>query len=370
MKKMGILFLFGLFLWCSLKDFQVREFQRCKIQWGQSCRDKKRNPARLADSAIGVSSALEKSLSHNREPKATGKIWGFLKKRIEDRCEKAPTVQAFQFAIWQGDLSGVPFWLIQKYQERGLLPVLALSGQHVSSLVLPMALIGVLLFRVWGSVFGRWYFWFSKAVTPLATGVLFSCASQEPSMIRTSLCSAFLLMIQGIPLVVNRIYVYGIGILGFLTAYPKNLSSTGFILSAVGALGVYGAQFFFHADQKVAKTLWLSGWFMSLVAFFFGKWVGVSLFLQWSLSFVWDELFLPILFFVGILLISLPRTFGMLVAQASEKGFNAWLAWEAQNTHITGMSLYRPTFGEVVLFLLWLCALGYWNLQRYSEVSK
>jgi hypothetical protein len=200
--------------------------------------------------------------------------------------------------------------------------------------------------------------------------LLFSFAWSEPSMVRTVLCGGIAFLIQQCPLKINLLYVTLLGSLLFLILFPGLLSSIGFVLSASGFVGVITAASFFSSKQKALSSLWLILWFMPLVAFYFGKWAGASVGFQLGMGFIWDQIFLPLLFLGGFLVWLLPESAGNEIARFEESILRGWINWEAQNADSAGISIYRPSLIEVGIFMIWLVALAYWNYTRLHSRRK
>ncbi|NBX77166.1 MAG: hypothetical protein EBQ92_11475 [Proteobacteria bacterium] len=286
------------------------------------------------------------------------------------RTVQSPSFSAVQLALWKGDLSGLPFWLLQKYREQGLLQVLALSGQHVWALALCFSCLGGLFWKVWPQTQGKTLFWARRFRTPLAAAVLFVLAPAEPSIARTSLCVFLVFLIQENPISIQPEYTFAVIGLFFFSLFPQTLFSKGFQLSLLGVIGVGILGRCFSARQKLLSILWLVTWFAAIMALFFGKWVGDSLGIQLLMGVIWDQVFLPILFLTGMVLLVLPPVLNRYLAIGCEKTVQIWLNWEAVHIKPAGSSIYRPSLAETTVFLLWLIALAYWNRERCQNVAK
>lgn len=351
----------GLFF--SVRAYQAVQVESCLSGKLGVCRFTFQNPGKLNLVKAGIFSpvkTVQPQGEHRKKRRLPLGSW----------TREAPLLKALQIGIWQGDFSLLPFWLIQKYRERGLLPVLALSGQHVWALCFCFNVVGLGLWRKFGKPRGVLFYVFSQLKAPLALGVLFSFAGSEPSMLRTVLCGGIAFLIHQIPLEINLPYATVLGALLFLNLFPELLSSIGFVLSASGFFGVITAASFFSSKQKVLSSLWLIFWFMPLIAFYFGKWVGTSLAFQWAMGFIWDQIFLPLFFLGGILVWVLPKALGSGVARLQEDLLKGWINWEAQSADSAGLSIYRPSLLEVGVFMVWLMALAYWNHKRLSNSGK
>jgi len=320
-----------------------------------------KNPASLSDSQF---------LKENSPRLSGGGISIPFRQRLLARTFTAPGFSAVQLALWHGDFSGLPFWLLQKYRERGLLQVLALSGQHVWALAFCLSFFGGFLWRFHPRPRGRLLLWSRKFKVPVSAGILLGLAPSEPSLIRTAVCVGLLFMIREIPLRVNQFYLMGSGGMFFLSIWPNFIFEKSFQLSALGITGVWTVKNCFNSKQKIAAGIWLALWFGALMAFFFGKWVGDSFWVQIGVGWLWDQVLLPFWFFGGILVLVVPQSWSVFVAQSCEKIVQLWFKWEAIHSHPSGMSIYRPSLWETGIFLGWLVALAYWNLKRCQVVTK
>jgi hypothetical protein len=88
------------------------------------------------------------------------------------------------------------------------------------------------------------------------------------------------------------------------------------------------------------------------------------------MGFIWDQIFLPLLFLGGFLVWLLPESAGNEIARFEESILRGWINWEAQNADSAGISIYRPSLIEVGIFMIWLVALAYWNYTRLHSRRK
>lgn len=319
-----------------------------------------RNPAALSDAQwVPVTKAPQ-----SRNPT------GLFTRTLLSRTFGNPNLSAIQMALWQGDFSGLPFWLLQKYRERGLLQVLALSGQHVWALALCLSCLGGMFWKVYPYPRGKLLLWSRRVKMPLAAAILLGLAPAEPSLMRTAICVFFIFLYQENPLTIEPEYAASLTTLVFLALFPQVLFSKGFQLSFSGVIGVWIMGRCFSSGQKLFALLWVVTWFIPIMAFFFGKWVGDSVLVQLFMGLIWDQVFLPLLFLLGLSILMLPPVLTKFLALGSEKILDLWLTWEALHVKTSGSSVYRPSFVEAVTFLAWLVALAYWNRERCQNVAK
>ena len=368
---MGLSF-FVLLVW-RLEKFQQNRVLSC-LQPGRrvsqlSCVWNLKNPRNLLDQKWGFQNPV-KSIQKSAWLVEEGDFKKKWMQKIFSKTVKAPTFLGFQKAIWTGDLSHLPFWLVEKYRERGLLPVLALSGQHVWALLLCLDLVILAAWRSWGKPQGNFLLKTREWRVPLLTAWLFSLASNEPSMIRTAVSAGMAFFLRKLPVHHEMAFVFLLSFLGFLIFFPEQISSRGFILSAWGMLGVCVVNQCFSPRQSIRKGLWLWIWLVPLVAGFFGVCLGKGFHYTWVLSGVWEHLILPLLFALGILLIILPKFLSDGLASLAEILLNFWLQLEGSDTENYLIFTFRPSPLEVGLFSLWLVALAYWNRRVWLLSQK
>lgn len=367
MKKWLILWgvLFG--IRGSVHRFQVREWHNCR-SGPHRCFYPLKNPARLVSQAWGLSSPGQMSKSSERFP-LSATLSTKWRQQLWSKTQRTPHLAAIQSAVWQGDLQGLPFWLIQKYQALGLLPVLALSGQHVGALA---GVLGVLFCWVgrWKKPRrGGWLLRGRQAKLPGIAFLLLTLAPGEPSLLRTLWCVLLIFFIQKIPLAVHPLFIVSTGCGVLLFFLPELLVSRGFVLSLFGVMGVLIAQYGF-SQEKLKKGLWLLLWFSGGMAFFFGEWISWGIIHQSVLAWVWDTVILPITFLLGIVLAMVPQKWSESIAIGSEWVLKQWLHWESQHLVTYKMQIFRLAEGEILLFSAWLIALALWNHKVCQSAPK
>jgi len=356
----------------SLRVSQEKAIQKCfqEIQSGKSkCFFAKKNPRSLLEQKWGLKGPVL-LLRKSRELHLSTPFQSWWVRKFERAQSKAPHFFSIQKAIWMGDSASLPFWLVEKYRERGLLPVLALSGQHVWALLL--------IFE--GLVRGFWYFWgrpqglflfrIREWRVLFATLWLFSLAFSQPSMVRTALCAVLLFGVRRLSIRIENLFVCLLGLLSFVALFPTHLNSRGFLLSSFGLVGVSLVGICFQRGRRFFGALWLLGWLMPVVASFFGVWFGKWLLFSWIVSWIWEQLFLPLLFGVGIFFAVLPEKGALLLAGKTEIALDFWLRWEASQTQGHPDWIFRPSPLEVVIFAACLAALAYWNRSIWLNAQK
>lgn len=369
MRKILNLTLLCLGLFLSVQRLSKITLEKC-FESPDSCERGYENPSLISDRQWGFESPVRSIKKSKSEKSRKNSLTNWINREIQKVSQHAPLFGAVQKAIWTGDLSELPFWLVQKYRERGLLPVLALSGQHVSSLSLVLTTLFLGLWQLFGKPRGFLYLRLRTSFKVAIAFFLLGLAPNEMSMVRTALCALVFFLIKGLPVHIERPYLVTICFLGFLVFFPDLLLSKGFVLSAHGALGVVLSSECFLEKQIFRRSVWLLIWFIPLVAFFFSNFLGTWFWLQWGMGWLWDQVFLPVSFLVGFLVFILPMGLASYLVRWAQKVLEVWLVWESRDLSSQSIWVYRPRAWEVLVFLVWLVALAYWNRMFLSRYRK
>lgn len=373
MRKILIaLFIFILLFW-KLAQFQQERILFCQNSQGglpkPSCIWPLKNPRSLLDQKWGLRKS-SKTVLKKKTPVHSVEFQNGWIKALFFKTTPAPIIFGFQKAIWTGDLSSLPFWLVEKYRERGLLPVLALSGQHIWALLLCIDVFIFWGWRAWGSSRGNLLWKIKEWKVPLMTAWLFSLASNEPSMIRTAISAGGAFIVRKIPLELETGFVFLVSVMFFLMIDPEQLSSPGFVLSAWGILGICLVNRCFEPQQIFLKGVWLWFWIAPLVAGFFGVSLERGFYFTWALSLIWEQMLLPLLFALGIALVFLPMPLSFWLSDKAESLVNFWLKLESSHTESYTVFVFRPRPTEIGVFALWLIALACWNRRVWLRSQK
>lgn len=287
---------------------------------------------------------------------------GWASHQIWSKTSETRLLSGTQLALWWGDLRGLPFWLIEKYRSSGLLAVLAISGQHVSAFVLCLSGLGALLLRFFNRPRGFYLAFWRSLKLPLTASVLFSLAGHEASVLRTLLCVFCFWVFSTLPILYNKALVCAFLLLTAILVCPPLASSKGFILSGSGVVGILLSQKMFQEGNPMIRvflsSLWTWLWLSPILLFYFGQWTGGYLAIQWIMGWIWETLYLPLFFLIGLVLIALPLDVALFFAETLEKILTLWGHWEALNANASQQWVYRPRVWEIGLFWCWLVASG------------
>lgn len=349
MFRIGILILFFVIVWGRLEK-KNREMSAVPYK----------NPGRIED---GFWQTENPALVTSRiSQKSANSFSAWTSHQIWNRTSQTRVLSGTQLALWFGDLRGLPFWLVEKYRSSGLLAVLAISGQHVSAFVLCLSCLGTLILKCLPCPRGFYLVHCRSLKLPIGASVLFSLASHEPSVLRTILCIFMLWILRGLPVFFNKAIVCFFLLLGAIFCHPPLASSKGFILSGSGVVGVLLSQKIFQKGNALRRlilsSLWTWLWLCPVLLFYFGQWTGGYLALQWGMGWIWETLYLPLFFLMGIVLLTLPLKAALFLAKIMENLLAIWGNWEALNANVLQTWVYRPRVWEIGLFWCWLAASG------------
>lgn len=347
------------FYWIQSPSFQERT---------QELTQKKAllNPASQTDSIWGLRTLVPRSEKTPSFPLGSvisvSPLSRWFKHQIWLKTSQTQWLSATQLALWFGDLRGLPFWLIDKYRSSGLLAVLAISGQHVWALVFALSFLGLKLGQFLKKNQGFYLIKLRRLQFPLAAGFLLVLAVDEPSILRTFLCVIALWKLKQIPIKFNLSYLLVFLFMLVLILCPELGHSKSFVLSAAGVLGIVLSQQLFSemnlGFQVFFVSIWAWLWLAPVVLFYFGQWAGHQLVFQFLMGWIWDQIFLPFFFLLGMALLLMSQSLSFVAAENLEKLLLVWANWEAVRAEVRALFIYRPRPWEVVLFWLWLLALG------------
>lgn len=351
-----------IFYWARSSSFQIQS---------QALTQKKilLNPAFQADSVWGLRTHLPRqekippdSFSSVSLAISDSRLSRWFKHQIWLKTSQTQWLSGTQLALWFGDLRGLPFWLVDKYRSAGLLAVLAISGQHVWALVFALSLLGGKCGQFLKKDQGFYLIKLRRVRFPLAAGFLFLLAADEASVSRTFLCVLAFWGLRQIPIKFNLFYLLVFLFLLVLIFCPELGQSKSFVLSSAGVLGIILSQQLFSGVKLVFQIffvgVWAWLWLAPVVLFYFGQWSGHQLVFQFLMGWIWDQIFLPFFFLLGLALLLMSQSLSFVAAESLEKLLLVWANWEAVRAEVSPLFIYRPRPWEVGLFWLWLVALG------------
>lgn len=261
-----------------------------------------------------------------------------------------PGVRGLVRAIWTGDTAGLPDSLVGYYREGGLLPVLALSGQHVAVLALVLRFLFRRAMRPFcGPRTPRAIFTLyregQRALSVLCAALLYVTSGAAPSMRRTLAMSVAGFALKARGLASSRLQITGSSVAVAVALDPSLVASPGFFLSAA-ATGLL-VQVAAEADPKrqireyVFITVTMSLLTLPLSAFFFTEVAWSAPLTHLALGVVWSWFLMPLGFLLPFAVRLLPQGTAAGILGALEAGWRALVrAHEASEAWVA--AVYRP----------------------------
>jgi ComEC/Rec2-related protein len=294
------------------------------------------------------------------------KFRGFLRTRFEFY----PNLQGIVWAVWTGDAQGLDPELIAMYREGGLLPLVALSGQHVG--------IWVLVFRALSGVVVRSLF-FVRALRSfyrhllvlfpvLGSLVLTISSAGTPSVLRTLAMALSVCLIRLRKGNAPTVQVVCSSAALLIAMDPGLLKGISFMLSLAGTYLLVSVMEVNNLKSAFQKYLWVSV-VMSvlsspLILFYFGRWSFLAPLCSIVLSWVWGLVIIPGGFLVPALVV-LPSGLRVPTFRLLDQGWKCLSQVQlvlAEGIHQTFFSYVRPTVWEtfalqmtcLILFRFWM----------------
>lgn len=245
-----------------------------------------------------------------------------------------PGVSGFVIAIWTGDTRGLSPQLMKFYREGGLLPILALSGQHLAGLIFLVSYVERLPFvflRKRNPVLAN------RLLGPTRRLVFFLCAfllwvtsGGAPAMLRTVAMALALGLLKW-----RAMHCASFQILTSSTALlllwdVRQAASVGLFLSVAATALTLVVFCEARLSRRFAKyffaSLWIPVLMLPVTCFFFGRISLLAPFYQTLLGWIWDLFLIPFGFALPFVVMAIPiesaRTF---LLWALERSWNIWL---------------------------------------------
>ena len=278
---------------------------------------------------------------------------------------EAPQLLGFLEAVWTGDDKGLPLSLREFFKEGGVLQILALSGQHVTAMVLIVTLLTRLgltgFFRLVG-VRGERYLGYVYQSLPIACCTLLLVTSQgSGSVVRTFGMYFALWLLRVRRMQCPPVQLAASSVACMIIWDPGLIAGAGFFLSAVATALTCQVL----AEQKIRRQL-LEFLFVvtampilvvPLSAFFFAKGAWFAPLYNLILGWLWDLLLIPVGFLLPILFAISPAPLTKFLLPHLERSWifivekhfllESWIGTAYQ-------SCVRPTWAEFLVLELLL----------------
>ncbi len=272
---------------------------------------------------------------------------------------KTPGLLAFEKAVWMGDLSGLPESLRDLFREGGMAAILALSGQHVTCLLLAVMSLQKLFF----SFFWRWlpqaikraYPFWCESLPTLAAGLLVVLSGGAPPIARTFVMAVSVLILRWRRIHCSTLQLTTTTVALLLIWQPWLADSPSFFLSGFGTALTAGVlnETKFTGRLRLyligATCLPILAWPLS--AFLFAK-------VSWSaplhnilLSWLWELWLIPCGFFLPLILGILPVGVGERLGWCCEEAWQRLILlqeWLGRVLPPLYKTCIRPTWLEWV----------------------
>jgi predicted membrane metal-binding protein len=198
-----------------------------------------------------------------------------------------PSLDALERAVWFGDTKNFSPKLVKAFEGAGLLPVLALSGQHVGILVSLLSFFLLPLRPLLGSAA------FTFFLPLLSTILLWVTSKSAPSMTRTLVMMGILLIVKARGLIISpfEVLCFCIGLV--LLSDPSTALRPGFVLSVAGIFSLMTAGHFASFFLPILIAPWIS--------YLFGTFSPHSLWASPLLCWIWELFLIPLGFLLPLL---------------------------------------------------------------------
>jgi predicted membrane metal-binding protein len=295
-----------------------------------------------------------------------GWIGGGIRRKLKMLFHSFPSLYGLVWAVWTGETKGIDPKLVMLYREGGLLPVVALSGQHVS--------LFVFLLRGISRMFVRFFFQvnrirngyrFLEMTLPVLIGCLLASTSlAAPSILRTLAMALAIVILRMRRCVTSTAQVLSVSSALLLLFDPTFVTGVSFILS------VGGTYLLIRALENISTSSWLKVYFQSAVAmsilsvpivgFYFSRTSYLAPLCQLAANWLWTLLIIPIGFLIpifgGVPYSLRVKVFFWLeegVKKINEVQLKGW-----DEVHLSYVSILRPTWWEAALLTFGLIVLA------------
>lgn len=283
-----------------------------------------------------------------------------------------PSFHGVVWAVWTGGTQGLNSDIVQLYREGGLLPLVALSGQHVSVLVfLFRAVIQFFAKPFLGRRPFRAFYKYLDLFLPMIAALLLAITSDfVPSILRTlaMALAVVLLRVRKCLSAAPQILSVSSGLL--ILWDPALINGVGFVLSVAGTYLILDVSSQVGSGSSIKKyflfSLLMPVLLLPFILFYFGQWSYLNPLCQVAISWLW-VLFLIPLGFLAPLLGTLPSGIRETVCVFLDLIIHKLNSVEIQSLeiiHSSYLSLPKLTWFEVILLEGLLLKLTYWVKQR------
>lgn len=280
-----------------------------------------------------------------------------LRQGLQELLGPYPNLRGIVWAVWTGDARGLDPELVEMYRAGGLLPLVALSGQHVSVLVVMLrgfiGLFGNLLFR-FKAIRDHYRIW--ELALPTLASLLLTLTSQgTASVIRTLAMALAICLLRMRRCLCSSTQVVCSSAALMIAMDPGLLTGISFVLSVAATFLLVEV-----SEAKSVRTSLGKYFFLStvmallscpLILFYFGRWSYLAPLTTVCFSWLWNLLIIPLGFIVPLLGI-LPGTYGHAVLSLLDSGWRFLNSGQLLTQKFILGSFYaypRPTVSETLV---------------------
>jgi predicted membrane metal-binding protein len=270
----------------------------------------------------------------------------------------------FEKATWTGNTQGISPDLIKAFFQAGLIPLIALSGQHVGAfsfvIFVFFKVFSLILWRIrfcrGGIIINKIQLGLRRAVPCLGAFFLWLTSGGQTCMERVLVMSVILygISLRGFYLTSQRLVASTLSLV--LLWSPEKIGNLSFILSIVAtALLVNLMQRKLAFSTYVQTSLLMPIFMFPLLAHYQAKWAVTASIYSLLLGGIWDVIILPVGFCLPWVIFLTPKMFRAPLLNFLEK---IWLQFQKglilffENFEPSYVSCYRPTFWETILCLI------------------
>ena len=218
-----------------------------------------------------------------------------------------PELRGIVWAVWTGETQGLNPELVSMYREGGLLPLVALSGQHVSVWIILFRLLFLLLAKiVMSAKIFRDYYRRLDLWLPLIGAAILTLTSQgAPSVLRTLAMAGAMVLLRMRKFISSPVQWVTASAALMIALEPGLLMGISFVLSVGATFLMVEISETQNVVSSVAKYFFLSTVMAVLSApmilFYFGQWSYLSPISTICFSWMWNLVIIPVGFLIPCL---------------------------------------------------------------------
>lgn len=279
---------------------------------------------------------------------------GFLKTLLHP----FPWLSGIVWAVWTGEVSGLDIKLVELYRAGGLLPLIALSGQHVSVLVVMIRLLLTFTPKVLMELreFRKFFRTFLLLLPVFSCGLLALTSLSAPSVLRTLAMAMALCLLRFRKKHCSVLQLLCSSSAFLIVLDPSLICGVSFVLSLGGSFLLL--QIDPREDSSSSLRSYASNSILMpilsapLILFYFSQWGYLSPICTLGISWLWNLVIIPIGFLTPVLGL-LPSFFSEPVLKVLDEGWRYLVEFQLRAGAQVERSLGvypRPSAMEILVF--------------------